>query len=426
MNIDYTLWPNPDGELGVNKVTIPTGTGDDTWPEGDALINNVVYKDGKISGFVDTKALTVNESATTTINYDYFDVEFSSIKEGDLTINRGPRSKYFNVRWGNASVEVIGLIRFEDMDEDTKTLLRSATKVVGNTLYDENNNVIGTFDTRRLVTGSNMDIKSGETTDGKEQDALWYGYGIEEPYPLTVFDSKLSNLTNGNAMFSYCPLTSWNIDIPKLSYGYGMFSYSSLNRWEGELPNLINGAMMFRDCKNLSEWKGTLPKLTNGFRMFSGTSLNTESIEIIADTINDVNELYNGAGAMDDVYKQLHIDIPNTDINERETAALNIIHSKGWSVYVNRMKYIPESQSTESALDENIQNVSSPIPYYAKAIETTEKCAEYIGEDGKYYIIVGGHYIFVDDPETYGIFTCEEDAATNMGLTKYVKPVEKV
>ena len=223
MNIDFTLWPNPDGELGVNKVTIPTGTGDDTWPDGDALINNVVYKDGKISGFVDTKALTVNESATTTINYDYFDVEFSSIKEGDLTINRGPRSKYFNVKWGNALGEEIALIRFEDMDEDTKTLFRSATKIIDNTLYDENDTVIGTFDTSRLATGSNIlcmyeiDYETGEvlnfdadsTTDGKTGDVL-FDYDIS---PLSVFDSDLSSLTNGTSMFGQLPIISFNSNL---------------------------------------------------------------------------------------------------------------------------------------------------------------------------------------------------------------------
>ena len=99
MKIDYTLWPNPNGELGVNKVTIPTGIGDDTWPDGDALINNVVYKDGKISGFVDTKALTVNERGATDINYDYIDAEFSSIEEGQLYIDPGPRLKYKNIRF---------------------------------------------------------------------------------------------------------------------------------------------------------------------------------------------------------------------------------------------------------------------------------------------------------------------------------------
>lgn len=99
--LQNSIWPNPDGELGTNKAMIPDGV-NILWPDGDVLINNVIYKDGKISGFVDTKSLVLNGSATTTINYDYIDAEFSSIAEGDLTINRGPRSKYFNVKLGKS------------------------------------------------------------------------------------------------------------------------------------------------------------------------------------------------------------------------------------------------------------------------------------------------------------------------------------
>lgn len=103
MNIDYTLWPNPDGELGVNKVTIPTGTDDDTWPDGDALINNVVYKDGKISGFIDTKALTVNESKTSTFPYDCVNIQVDKSLEGVMTFNKGERTKYFTITYTGSS-----------------------------------------------------------------------------------------------------------------------------------------------------------------------------------------------------------------------------------------------------------------------------------------------------------------------------------
>ena len=56
MNIDYTLYPNAGGILGQTKVQIPDGV-TTQWPDGDALVNNFIYKDGKLSGFVDTKAL---------------------------------------------------------------------------------------------------------------------------------------------------------------------------------------------------------------------------------------------------------------------------------------------------------------------------------------------------------------------------------
>ena len=98
MNIDYTLWPNAGGTLGQIKVQIPTGDANDPWPEGDALVHNFVYQNGKLVGFVDTKALILNESATTTFPYDYVDISLPSIQEGTLTINRGERCKYLNVK----------------------------------------------------------------------------------------------------------------------------------------------------------------------------------------------------------------------------------------------------------------------------------------------------------------------------------------
>ena len=98
MNIDYSLFPNLDGNLGQIKVKIPDGI-NTRWPDGDALVENFIYKNGKISAIVDTKALIVNDSKTTIIPYDYFDVTFESIKEGDMTFIQGERCKYFTVSY---------------------------------------------------------------------------------------------------------------------------------------------------------------------------------------------------------------------------------------------------------------------------------------------------------------------------------------
>jgi hypothetical protein len=97
--LDNSIWPNSGGKLGEIKVAIPDGV-TTKWPTGDALVGNFVYDDGDLVGFVDTKALILNDSATTTIDYDYVRISLPNISEGDLTINRGTRSKYFNVRYG--------------------------------------------------------------------------------------------------------------------------------------------------------------------------------------------------------------------------------------------------------------------------------------------------------------------------------------
>jgi hypothetical protein len=85
-NIDYTLWPNANGNLGEIKVQIPDGV-TTTWPEGDALVGNFVYNKGKLVGFVDTKALIANSSKTTTFPYEYVNISLPSIAEGEMAYN---------------------------------------------------------------------------------------------------------------------------------------------------------------------------------------------------------------------------------------------------------------------------------------------------------------------------------------------------
>ena len=88
-NLQNSIWPNTDGNLGNIKVQIPTGTDNDTikWPTGDALVHNFVFNEGKLVGFVDTKALIANSSKTTTFPYEYVNISLPSITEGEMTYN---------------------------------------------------------------------------------------------------------------------------------------------------------------------------------------------------------------------------------------------------------------------------------------------------------------------------------------------------
>ena len=60
----------------------------------------------------------------------------------------------------------------------------------------------------------------------------------------------------------------------------------------------------------------------------------------------------------------------------------------------------------------------TPIPFYAKPVEATEETAQYTDREGNYYNILGAQFIYGDDISTYGMFTCLDDAAANMRLTK--------
>lgn len=101
-----SVWPNglqTDSEdyvnfyqLGTNKVDISTIA----WPEGDAVISPFVYQDDKLVGFVDTKALEIdNNNTTIDINYTHFDADLDSIMENTLTIN-APANAVVNVKYG--------------------------------------------------------------------------------------------------------------------------------------------------------------------------------------------------------------------------------------------------------------------------------------------------------------------------------------
>ena len=101
-NIDYTLWPNANGNLGEIKVQIPDGVAT-TWPEGDALVHNFVYNKGNLVGFVDTKALIANESKSTTLPYDYVNIHLDSITEGEMNVEGGAKPEYLIVTFGTGN-----------------------------------------------------------------------------------------------------------------------------------------------------------------------------------------------------------------------------------------------------------------------------------------------------------------------------------
>jgi hypothetical protein len=105
--LNNSIWPTKRGKLGKNKVQIPDGV-NTPWPDGDALVGNFVYKNGKIVGLIDSKALVPNDSRTSTIPYDYVDTHFYSIGENSMNFNLSDNCKKFTASYGsdNAPVNV--------------------------------------------------------------------------------------------------------------------------------------------------------------------------------------------------------------------------------------------------------------------------------------------------------------------------------
>ena len=240
---------------------------------------------------------------------------------------------------------------------------------------------------------------------------------------LTTFTTDLSSLTDGSNMFHGCNiLSTFTSDLSSLTDGDYMFCDCwNLTSFTVDLRNLTNGCYMFSGCSKLTTFVSDLSSLTNGHEMFYRCKLDTDSLIYIAETIKDVRDLTNGNGYWNDIYKTIHIGIGNAAPTEEEKELLTEIHNKGWQVFVSGNGSYDYTEFVPTAVIPEDGEMSQIIPFYAKPVESDEEHAEYVGEDGKYYNILGGQFIFVDDPETYGMFVSLEDAAANMRLTKIEK-----
>ena len=396
-NPPNSIWPNglkKDDEgyavfypLGTNKVDVPTNS--PHWPKGDKLVSPFVYQDDKLVGFCDTKAMVGVDGSTIIMPYEHIEVDFSSIEKDSIQIH-APKATTKTVIWKNSNKEDIADVNYK---------YKGCTTVNEITAVDEN------YMTTDVVDGTWNEILS----DLENSRGMFSGC-----IALTTFNSDVSSLTNGHSMFYNCTnLTSFNSDLSSLTTGTAMFkNCTALTSFNSDLSSLTDGERMFLNCP-LFWFTSDLRSLTNGFNMFKGSYLDPESVKNIADTINTVT---------DKPVIHIGVDIMVEDgILEQYFTQ---IHEKGWEVYVNSSSesFVPGT----STLDEIGETQAAPKPYWAKPVPATEETAQYIDENGNFFNILGGQFIYVSDPDTYGMFTCEEDAAANMRLTPYIKPQTEI
>ena len=449
--IDFTLYPNLNGQLGENKVQIPDGV-TTFWPDGDALVGNFIYKDGKLSGFVDTKALIANDAKSTTIPYDFFDANLENVRESSMSFNLGERCKYFTLKQmpkykgcktlndikaidanyiENDIVDGVWTKDLEDLEngfqmfcdcialtaftsDSSGSPVNLCSLTNGNQMFKNCTNLtVFNSELPSLTTGAWMFQRCSNLTRWNiELPSLMNASGMFYNCDnLTEVNIDLSSLTNGNQMFTNCTnLTTFTSDLSSLTNGGGMFNNCyNLIKFVGDLSSLENIGGMFTNCTNLTSFKSDLKSLTNGNRMFYGCKLDTQSLKNIADTINTVTDS-----------NPIHIGIGNTTPTEEENIYLTQIHNKGWQVYVNGTN-LYNSTDGVALIPIDGEQTLNPIPFWAKPVPSTEEDANYIDENGNFFNILGGQFIYVNDPETYGMFTSEEDAAANMRLTRIEK-----
>ena len=274
----------------------------------------------------------------------------------------------------------------------------------------------GFVDGNHLFSGK-KDLKTfnAYVRDLSNAGFMFYNSSIES------FESDISNLEIGTAMFNSSAITNFKPHLPNLQWGSNMFAHcQNLKSFSSNLDKLEMGLAMFNNAQNLTTFESDLPRLTNGNLMFSNCSLNTASVQRIASKINNVNGLAE-TGMYELVYKQIDIDIANTTPNNQEQIAFNKIVENGWRVLVKGSAYSPTSASQVITIDENNNEITTQLPFYAKPVPSDEEHASYVDADGNYYDIKGAQFIYGDDLSTYGSFTCEADAAANMRLTKIEK-----
>ena len=419
----------------INLGTVVTGITNSTQDlQNTGLVYGSIASDGKLTlgvasattvnkGVVQlTDTVTASDSEKAVTGKAVAQAISTAVSDAELTfVNvRNGQAETENDLWGSSISEVDGVVTLTEGAE-----VKNPNMLEGETWGEAWNLSITKVEDNKAYTSAGF--YANIQTENIKNGSFMFAYCEN----LASFDSKLTNLENGEHMFAETKLTTFDIDTPclkqagKMFYGCSNLSSftrdlsnltngncmfqqcSNLTTFSSDLSSLENGVWMFVRCTNLTTFTGDLSSLTDGDNMFGNCKLNTESLMFIADTINTVSS-----------HSRIHIGIGNATPTEEEVEYLNEIHEKGWQVYVNGSKYTPAQASATTTLDENGQEVSTPIPFWAKPVEVTEEEAEYVGEDGKFYRILGGQFIFVSDPDTYGMFTCLEDAAANMRLTK--------
>lgn len=145
-------------------------------------------------------------------------------------------------------------------------------------------------------------------------------------------------------------LTSWVADLSNLEEASSSFAgCAALDTFIGDLSSLTNGFNMFKGCTSLKTFIGDLSSLTDGRGMFGDGAIQTgssgfckldiDSLECIANTIKDVNYREGDETSLPPLPGQsyeLWLGLASeTFPSERSSKAIDVIQSKGWTVFIN-------------------------------------------------------------------------------------------
>ena len=299
---DYSLWPNIDGEIGEKKIPIPDGV-TVQWPDGDSLVGYFVYKNEKLTAFVDTKAFITNESNSTIFPYENVIIRVDGSLKGVVDFRGSESTKNLIIRYtsddyyiktdvenggnieggGNTGGDSGGNTGGDDNEgddnetggsgntggTDTETIVLG-TKYINCTTVDEMMAIDANCPTVDIVDG----IWSESLTNLTTCDYPSHEFSIfDDNADLREFHSDLSRLQNGYPMFRN-DINLEKFDVPylnSLTDGTYMFlNCASLDSFSCEMYNIRVGYCMFNGCSSLSTFNSSLSSLEHGDYMFSG------------------------------------------------------------------------------------------------------------------------------------------------------------
>ena len=178
------------------------------------------------------------------------------------------------------------------------------------------------------------------------------------------WDSDLSSLENGMAMFYYCTAMdtfSCN-NLNKLVNGEQMLGHTKIQSFAYDMINLENAAGMFYNCTNLTNFKSNLNSLTRADGMFDSCTLTDESIHNIASGLNRF--------PTDRTNNDLALGTRSVPIFDSTMNDIGIMKEKGWNphcggIYVDGISYTPWGEQTFFGC-RNISEVANVVPNYKK------------------------------------------------------------
>jgi hypothetical protein len=113
---------------------------------------------------------------------------------------------------------------------------------------------------------------------------------------------------------------------------------SNLTSFTSDLSSLSDGYYLFNRCSKLTSFNSNLSSLLRGNQMFYGCKLNSESLQNIANTINDLR-LVTEVDKFDSTLGYIVLGISSDIPSDIKTSCGDLMVQKGWKVYFGYSLY---------------------------------------------------------------------------------------